>query len=154
MPRARAKAGEKQGQQGQKRNPSGKPRKIKDAEHMAQIVDAYIEHNTACNLEAVCIPTDYDFCEFAGIGASTLDDYRRETDTYPGYSAALKKLVDYREQFLLDLAVSNPKAASIAIFALKQKKNGGYEDKPSVQVEARELTIKTDGDGMNAESFK
>ena len=133
----------------------GRPRKVKSADEFSQKIDEYIQHNMQVNLsgDRIVIPTDYDLCSFLGIGSSTLDDYRREEDKYKGYSAALKKLVNYREQFLLDLAVSNPKAASVAIFALKQPKNGGYQDKPVVSVEAKELTIKT-GDGMPKDSFQ
>jgi len=130
----------------------GKQRKIKNAEEFGQKIDEYIQHNREENREDIKIPTDFDLCEYLGIASQTLWDYLNNKDTYKGYSDQIKKLVDYREQFLIDLAVKNPKAASVAIFALKQPKNGGYVDKPTVQVEARELTIKT-GEGMPKDSF-
>jgi len=131
---------------------AGQPRRIKSAADFGKVIDNYIRKNREDNKQDIKIPTDFDFCEFANISASTLDNYSRDTETYTGYLEQLKKLIRYREEFLLDLAVRNPKAASVAIFALKQKKNGGYEDRPTVQVEARELTIKT-GDGMPKDSF-
>lgn len=130
----------------------GRPRKIKDAADLARVVDDYINYNISCNQVDIVLPTDYDFCTYVGIGHSTLNDYMRESEKYREYSAALKKLVDYREQFFATLAVRNPKAASAAIFALKQPKNGGYQDKPAVTVSARELKIIT-GDGITDDSF-
>ena len=133
----------------------GRPRKIKSAEEFSQKIDEYIQQNMQVNLtgDKIVIPTDYDLCSFLGITSQTLWEYRTDEDKSKGSSYAIKKLVDYREQFLLDLAVSNPKAASVAIFALKQPKNGGYQDKPVVSVEARELTIKT-GEGMPEGTFE
>ena len=131
----------------------GKPRAIESAEQLAQKVDEYIAKNTLDNETGVVPPTDYDLCKFLGISSSTLNNYQRDVDTYPGYLEALKKLVDYREQYFVTLSLKNPKAAGAAIFALKQAKNGGYVDKPVVNVEARELTIKT-GDGMPADAFE
>jgi len=131
----------------------GKPRGIESAEKMAELVDLYISKNISDNQDGnISPPTDYDFCQFAGIGLSTLNDYLREEDTYKGYSAAFKKLIGYRENYFLSAGLKNPKLAGVTNFALKQRKNGGYEDRPTVQVEARELTIKT-GEGMPKDSF-
>lgn len=131
----------------------GKPRAIESAEQLSEKIDEYIAKNTRENENGVVPPTDYDLCKFLGISSSTLNNYQRDVDTYPGYLDALKKLVDYREQFYVTLSLKNPKAAGAAIFALKQKKNGGYEDKPTMQVEARELKIIT-GEGMPSDAFE
>ena len=139
---------------GSGRNPGGKPRKIRDADELARVVEEYINYNISCNQDGnINPPTDYDFCKFSGIGNSTLNTYIREEDTYQGYRAALKKLLDYREAYFVKLSVTNPKTAGAAIFALKQPKNGGYADKPVVNIEARELKI-VHGDGMTGDSFK
>ena len=114
----------------QKRGP-GQPRSVGSAEELENLVDLYIAKNTEDNREDVIPPTDYDFCKFLGISSSTLANYRSDKDTYPGYLEALKKLVDYREQYFVTLSLKNPKAAGAAIFALKQGKNGGYQDKPA-----------------------
>jgi hypothetical protein len=136
-----------------KRGP-GKPRKIKDADHLARVVDDYINYNISCNQgDNIKLPTDYDFCTFAGIGISTYYQYQEDKETYKGYTEALKKLTAYRESFFSELSIRNPKASGAAIFQLKQRKNGGYEDKPTVQVEARELKI-VHGNGMTDDSFK
>lgn len=134
-----------------KRGP-GKPRAVKSAAELEKLVDDYIQHNQDANRVDLVPPTDYDFCEFSGISASTLDNYVRDTETYQGYLSVLKKLFQYRETYFLAAGMKNPKLAGVTNFALKQRKNGGYEDRPTVQVEARELTIKT-GDGMPKDSF-
>lgn len=135
------------------KNKGGKPRAVKSAEELERIVDEYILHNQDANRDDVVPPTDFDFCEFSGISPSTLDNYIRETEKYEGYLAALKKLFQYREQYFLAAGLKNPKLAGVTNFALKQRKNGGYEDRPTVQVEARELTIKT-GEGMPKGAFE
>ena len=132
----------------------GQPRKIKDADHLARVVEEYINYNISCNQDDnIKLPTDYDFCNFAGIGISTYYQYQEDKETYKGYTEALKKLTAYRENYFSELSIRNPKASGAAIFQLKQKKNGGYEDKPTVQVEARELKI-VQGEGMSNDSFK
>lgn len=129
----------------------GRPKSIRSAEELANKIDDYIAYNKSLNVDnKVVIPTDYDFCKYFSISSQTLWCYWNDKDTYKGYSDALKKLVDYREQFLLNLAVNNSKAATVAIFALKQQKNGGYVDHPVIDIAAKELTIKTAGIGDKA----
>lgn len=126
----------------------GRPKSIRSADELAKKIDEYIAYNTKLNSDTkIVLPTDYDFCKYLGISSQTLWVYWNDRDTYKGYSDSLKKLVDYREQFLLNLAVNNSKAATLAIFALKQQKNGGYTDSPVLDVTAKELTIKTAGIG-------
>jgi len=137
---------------GTKRGP-GQPRKIQDAEALARVVEEYIKYHQEQCLDHVYVPSDYDFCRFAGIGVSTYYAYLADSETYPGYSEAVKKLTAYREDFYANLSIANPKAAGAAIFALKQPKNGGYADKPTVNIEARELKI-VHGNGMTDDSFK
>jgi hypothetical protein len=137
---------------GNKRGP-GQPRKYATAEDFARVVEEYIKYHQEQCLDHVYVPSDFDFCKYAGIGVSTYYAYIADGDKYPGYSEAVKKLTAYREDFYANLSIMNPRAAGAAIFALKQRKNGGYEDKPTVQVEARELKI-VHGDGMTDDSFK
>lgn len=136
-----------------KRGP-GKPKSIGSAEELSNLLDSFIdESEEKYNSGIVCPPDDYTVCKFLSISSSTLDNYfKGDEDTYPGYLGALKKLVQYREHYYVRAGMVNPKLAGVTNFALKQKKNGGYEDRPTVQVEARELTIKT-GDGMPKDSF-
>lgn len=51
------------------------------------------------------------------------------------------------------MVAENPKGSGGIIFLLKQPKNGGYIDKPVIDVHAQELTIKTDGIGGDS-AFK
>lgn len=133
----------------------GQPKAIGSAEELASLIDKFIAENEAKNESGiVCPPDDYEVCKSLKISSSTLDNYfKGDEDTYPGYLGALKKLVQYREHYYVTAGMKNPKLAGVTNFALKQKKNGGYEDKPTLQVEARELTIKT-GEGMPADAFE
>lgn len=138
---------------GPKRGP-GQPKAVGSAEELAELVDRFIAKNELDNSGGkVCPPDDYEFCKFVGISSSTLDNYRREEDKYPGYLAALKKLVDYREHYYLAAGLKNPKLAGVTNFALKQRKNGGYTDKQEINLEAKELKVIT-GEGMPEGSFE
>ena len=147
-------AGADHAQDKPKRGP-GQPKAFENAEDFARAVEEYINYNISCNQgNDIKPPMDYDFCTYVGISPSTLDNYRRnQDDKYPGYLAEYKKLVQYREEYFMTAGMKNPKLAGVTNFALKQPKNGGYEDKPTVQVEARELKI-VQGDGMSNDSFK
>ena len=93
MPRKKTTtgAGADHAQDKPKRGP-GQPRKIKDAEHLARVVEEYINYNISCNQDDnIKLPTDYDFCNFAGIGISTYYQYQEDKETYKGYTEALKK---------------------------------------------------------------
>ena len=121
-------------------------RKIKDAQELSKIVDGFCE---MCEEQDI-IPTNYRFCKYAGIDTNTLDRYRNEPEKYIGYGEELKKLIDFRADWYQQAAAKNPKFASMAIFALKQPHNGGYVDKPTISVDAKELKIITDGVGDGA----
>lgn len=121
-------------------------RKIQDAQELGKIIDGFCEMYEGQDE----IPTDYRFCKYAGIDTNTLDRYRNEPDQYTGYGEELKKLVAFRADWYQQAAAKNPRLASMAIFALKQPHNGGYVDKPVVNVEAKELKIVTDGVGEGA----
>lgn len=120
--------------------------KIQDAQALHKVIDGFCE---MCE-EQEMIPTDYRFCKYAGIDTNTLERYRREPEQYVGYGEALKKLVAFRTDWYQQAAARNPRFASMAILALKQPDNGGYVDKPVVNVEAKELRIVTDGVGDGA----
>lgn len=121
-------------------------RKIRSAEELGEKILEFMDYCT----ETDTIPTDYQLCKHLGISIDTLERYTREPDKYKGYAEQLKKLVTFREDWFLQQAQRNPKAATISIFALKQAKNGGYVDKPIVNVEAKELKVITDGVGNGA----
>jgi len=140
----------------------GKQKKIKSPEDLRRIVSGYIQHVNELNpwlhggdVDRPVFPSRDSFQEYAGISAQCLSDYvTNKDDRYNGYAEELKKLVSFRENFLNQLVMADPKRyTTIAIFFLKQPMFGGYVDKPTVQVEARELTIKT-GEGMPKGTFE
>lgn len=125
-------------------------KKIKSAEQLAQRLDEFIMQCERIRSS----PDDFALCAFLGVSPATLDRYYRDDGgKYPGFGEALKKIVAYREARLARMIEANPRAAGGYIFLLKQAKNGGYVDKPTVQIEAQELTIKTDGVGGD-DAFK
>ena len=121
-------------------------RKIRSQEELGEKLIGFMDFCTENDM----IPTDYQLCKYLGISIDTLERYSREPEKYQGYAEQLKKLVTYREDWFLQKANNNPKAATISIFALKQPKNGGYVDKPAISVDAKELKIITDGVGDGA----
>ena len=114
-----------------------RPRKIKTAEELGVLIDEFIMQ-----------------CEYLGIAPRTLARWRaNEGGEYDGYGEQLEKLVAYREAVYARMVAENPKGSGGIIFLLKQPKNGGYIDKPVIDVHAQELTIKTDGIGGDS-AFK
>lgn len=121
-----------------------KERKYKSVEDFEKVVDAFIQE---CENGNIPRPTDYRFCEYANISAHTLSRYYTgdniqdsNTNTednkesiYKGFGNALKKLIQFREDRLNGLMEDNPKATTAAVFQLKQKHNGGYTDKQTVE---------------------
>ena len=101
-------------------------------------------------------PTRYKICQFLGISINTLELWERNEENEKGeriyneYCEPLKKLHSAMEDWFLNAAYTNPKAQTISIFALKQPKNGGWIDKPTVDISAKELTVNVKGLGENA----
>lgn len=111
------------------------------------MIGNFIDHCVANNL----YPSDYQLRVFTNLPYTTLYDYiTGKEDRYKPYSEEYKKLVQFREDYLAQVAMSDPKKATFAIFCLKQPKNGGYQDKPVIDVNAKELTIITKGTGNDA----
>lgn len=108
----------------------------KTPEEFGKVVDAFIDEVKKGNIPR---PTDYQLCEFAHISIATLNRYYYskskddsddiENNIYKGYDKPLKKLIAYRSDRLEGIAEANPKQTTAAIFLLKQKHNGGYQDR-------------------------
>ena len=124
----------------------GRHKVFDSPEKFGEIITNFMEYCT----ENKIYPSDYQLRIFSNIPYSTLYDYiSGKEDKYKPYSEQYKKLVQFREDYLSQVAMSDPKKTTFAIFALKQNKNGGWIDRPTVDVKAKELTIKTDGLGKN-----
>lgn len=116
-------------------------RKIASAQELEEKIAQFIQ---ACDKGEIDKPTDYRLCEFLGISADTLERWEKERDKYQGYADCLKKLTLYREHYWLSAADDRYKQ-SMAIFALKQPKNGGYQDKQDVHHDAIKLEVTVNG---------
>ena len=117
----------------------GRPRKYKSGDDLMSAVDDFIQYSTEHNIR----PTDYQVCEYLHMSPDALEAYAKrditgddkddkqgdKDSTKSTYSAAIKKLTMYRQDWYLRHAESNPKIASVDIFALKQPCNGGWTDK-------------------------
>lgn len=129
-------------------------RKFKTPEELEKKIDEFIK---LCESGEIPRPTDYRLCEFLGISIATLERYYTNAnnsrpsnnpdkeDIYKGFDKPLKKLIAFRADRLEGIAEANPKAATPAIFLLKQGHNGGYTDRQIVEQDgnvAINLTIK------------
>lgn len=99
-------------------------------------------------------PTDYDLMKLFGISARQLDYWvsggKTERVDYAEFAPVMKELVAYREHCLVRKLLSDPKGASGTIFALKQKKNGGYTDKQESEIGgAIQIDVKLQGGGAD-----
>lgn len=117
----------------------GRPRKYKTGDDLMDAVNDFIKYSTENKIR----PTDYQVCEYLHMSPDSLENYAKrdkesntgdkdietESNTKNTYSAAIKKLTLYRQDWYLRHAESNPKLTSIDIFALKQPCNGGWTDK-------------------------
>lgn len=99
------------------------------------------------------IPDDYALCKYLHVSPATLDRYRGGEGNYKGWDEPLKMLTLYREHRLLQILESDPKAATSAIFQLKQVKNGGYSDNPGNDGGGATVTLRIAGVG-GEEAFK
>jgi len=131
----------------------GRKRVFNTAKEFGDKVSKFMDYCTENNI----YPSDYQLRKYSGIEYSTLYNYitagrgsEEEDNIYKDYFNEYKKLVQFREDWLLQMAVNDPKRSTIAIFALKQNKNGGWIDKPVVDVTAKELTVNVQGLGNNA----
>ena len=123
------------------------PRKIKTAEELTAKILEFINRVDSGVIDK---PTDYRLCDFLGVSADTLENWRNEKDKYIGYAEALKKLDLYREHYWLTVA-DNEKKTAFAIFNLKQRKNGGETDKQEIEHKDMKIDIKING--VNANPF-
>lgn len=118
------------------------PRKIESAEVLRGKIDEFI---AACENGEIDKPTDYRLCNFLGVSPDTLGNWvKNKDDKYTGYAAELKKLELFREHFWLTVA-DDAKRQTMAIFALKQPKNGGYQDKQEKHIDDIKLDITLNG---------
>ena len=103
--------------------------------------------------------SDFLLTEKLGISQKELDgwydDYfsgrTEETGVYKkvGYDDVVKKIIAYREHFLLQSGLDCSKTASIANFALRQRKNGGYQEKQAADGGGEmKITVRLGGAGQ------
>ena len=124
---------------------TGRPRKYKTGKELMDAINGFIQYSQDNNIR----PTDYQVCVYLGMSPDSLELYANRTNPKPSnkangndkdniqdsedieitYSAAIKKLAMYRQDWYLSHAEANPKLTAIDIFALKQPCNGGWADK-------------------------
>lgn len=102
-------------------------KKFKSPEELQKKINDFIQEVKNGNIK---LPTDYELLEYLNISYGTYEEITNSKGGYAdnAYSLALKKLTAFREQFFLELS-ANRETATMAIFALKQPKNGGYSDR-------------------------
>ncbi len=122
-------------------------------EGLEKAVDAVINH---C-LETGEPPVDFVVERLCGLSRLRLEELGRveedggETEGIcrpSDYRRASKRLQDFAAYFWLRRALDDPRAASFAMFNLRQPENGGYQDKPPAS--APELVIRLEGVGDGA----
>ena len=147
----------------------GRPRKYKTGADLMSAVDDFIQYSTENNIR----PTDYQVCEYLHMSPDSLENYAKrdkenttgdkdkdkdkdkeaESNTENTYSAAIKKLVMYRQDWYLRHAETNPKLTSIDIFALKQPCNGGWTDRQQIDAGGA-LALNVSISGASGASFE
>ena len=142
----------------------GRPRKYKTGADLMDAVNDFIKYSTENKIR----PTDYHLCEYLHMSPDTLENYAKrdkenttkgkdkgketESNTENTYSAAIKKLTLYRQDWYLRHAEINPKLTSIDIFALKQPCNGGWTDK-QVTENTGAMALNVSISGASGEAF-
>ena len=130
----------------------GRKKVFETPEKFGEVITEFIEHCKANNI----FPSDYQLREYSGIEYATLYNYTtggkavENGDKYKPYFEQYKKLVQFREDYIIQQGNRDPKKTSFSIFLLKQQKNGGYTDHPSIDISAKELTVNVKGLGENA----
>ena len=127
----------------------GRPKVFDTPDRFGKVITDFIKYCKDNNI----FPSDYQLRIYSGIPYSTLYNYctggkgSDDEDRYKPYLNEYKKLIEFREDFILNV---QGKRDSFAIFLLKQQKNGGYSDAPQLDITAKELTVKTSGIGDKA----
>ena len=141
----------------------GRPRRYKTGDDLMSAVDDFIKYSTDNHIR----PTDYQVCEYLHMSPDSLENYAKrdkesntgdkdietESNTKNTYSAAIKKLVLYRQDWYLRHAETNPKLTSIDIFALKQPSNGGWTDRQQIDAGGA-LALNVSISGASGASFE
>ena len=141
----------------------GRPRKYKTGADLMDAVNDFIKYSTENNIR----PTDYQVCEYLHMSPDALEIYAKrdkesntgdkdieaESNTKNTYSAAIKKLTLYRQDWYLRHAETNPKLTSIDIFALKQPCNGGWTDK-QISESSGTMALNVSISGASGASFE
>lgn len=122
-------------------------KKIESPAALEVLLDEFIEK---CKTGEIRKPTDYNLVEFLGVSVSTLermrkgdDDKEGEEGSYKGFGEVLKKLTLFREDFYLN------QGDTMAVFALKQKHNGGYTDRQKEDNTPQHINVTINGAGIN-----
>ena len=129
----------------QKKKPRGPKPKFESAEQFRKAVDKYFDYME----ELGKFPDHAGMCIFLG-----LEQYKLENNpNHEKYADTLDYAQMRRESWLSQRMAEDPKGANGYMNLLKQKKNGGYTDRPKEEGGGAELTINLVGIG-GAEIFK
>ena len=148
---------------------TGRPRKYKTGKELMDAINGFIQYSHDNNIR----PTDYQVCVYLGMSPDSLELYANRTNPKPSnkanskdkdniqdsedieitYSAAIKKLAMYRQDWYLSHAEANPKLTAIDIFALKQPCNGGWADKQQTD-NGGSMSIDIKLSGASGEAFE
>lgn len=124
-----------------------------------RFLEAVVAFQSHIATYSTSIPDDLTFLDF--INTDIIDDEFEEEITSLEYdemvksadnAEAVSRLTKLREHYYLRQIQKEPKGQTGMIFALKQKKNGGYSDKHEVSSD-KTLTINFAGVG-GAEAYK
>lgn len=125
-------------------NPTAKP-KFETAEALQEKIDAYFEH---CEVAGE-VPEEFGMGVFLGVTVHTLDNWYSGI-TCPYLQDTVQMAYMRMSAAAVQMAYHNPKMP-MPLFALKQKRYGGYQDK--VESNAKiEVNVKM-GKNMEADDF-
>jgi hypothetical protein len=126
------------------------------AQEFNNLIDSFIDH---CE-ESNSIPDDYNLIKFSGnkLSSRTLDRYfgymdntedntdkvdkrdktgKTEKIKYSDFGDAIKKLIMYREHYMTQLSIDNPKTIGRTNFASKQGRWGAWTDKQEINQDVK-----------------
>lgn len=134
----------------QKKKPRGPKPKFETAEQFRKAVDKYFDYME----ELGKFPDHAGMCIFLGLSQKTLEQYSLENNpNHDKYADTLEYAQSRRESWLSQRMAEDPKGANGYMNLLKQKKNGGFTDRPQQEQQRMELSINLVGLG-GEENFK
>ena len=89
----------------------------------------------ACEENSALCPDDYTLRQLGGLTAAELQELSPEE---------FERLREYREHKFLAMAVDNPRLATFAVYALRQTKYGGWNEKAAPPAPTVEIILDED----------